>query len=144
MRPGVHYDLTYALVASWTSVRLLMALTALNSWHTKQIDYVLAFPQAPVEKELFMRIPRGFEVEGVDDPKNYVLKLHRNVYGQKQAGRVWNRYLVKKLTEDVGFVQSKVDECILYKGNVIYLLYTDDTILAGPDKSEIHEVIEQI
>ena len=49
----------------------------------------------------------------------YVLKLHQNVYGQKQAGRVWNRYLVKKLTEDVGFVQSKVDECILYKGNVI-------------------------
>ena len=144
MRPGVHYDLTYAPVASWTSVRLLMALTALNGWHTKQIDYVLAFPQAPVEKELFMRIPRGFEVEGVDDPKNYVLKLHRNVYGQKQAGRVWNRYLVKKLTEDVGFVQSKVDECILYKGNVIYLLYTDDTILAGPDKSEIDEVIEQI
>ena len=51
---------------------------------------------------------------------------------------------MKKLTEDVGFVQSKVDECILYKGNVIYLLYTDDTILAGPDKSEIDEVIEQI
>ena len=30
MRPGVHYDLTYAPVASWTSVRLLMALTTLN------------------------------------------------------------------------------------------------------------------
>ena len=74
MRPGVHYDLTYTPVASWTSVRLLMALTTLNGWHTKQIDHVLAFPQAPVEKELFMRIPRGFEVEGVDDPKNYVLK----------------------------------------------------------------------
>ena len=70
--------------------------------------------------------------------------FNRNVYGQKQAGRVWNRYLVKKLTEDVSFVQSKVDECILYKGNVIYLLYTNDTILAGPNKSEIDEVIEQI
>ena len=94
-RPGVHYDLTYAPVASWTSVQLLMALTTLNGWHTKQIDYVLAFPKVPVEKELFMRIPRGFEVEGVDDPKNYMLKLHQNVYGQKQAGRVWNCYLVK-------------------------------------------------
>ena len=51
---------------------------------------------------------------------------------------------MKKLTEDVGFIQSKVDECILYKGNVIYLLYTDNMILAGPDKSEIDEVIEQI
>ena len=51
---------------------------------------------------------------------------------------------MKKLTEDVSFVQSKVDECILYKGNVIYLLYTDDMILAGLDKSEIDEVIEQV
>ena len=51
---------------------------------------------------------------------------------------------MKKLTEDVGFIQSKVDECILYRGNVIYLLYTNDMILAGPDKSKIDEVIEQI
>ena len=51
---------------------------------------------------------------------------------------------MQKLTEDVSFVQSKVDECILYKGNVIYLLYTDDMILAGLDKSEIDEVIKQI
>ena len=86
MRPGVHYDLTYTPVASWMSVQLLMALTALNGWHTKQIDYVLVFHQVPVEKELFMRIPRGFEVEGDDDPKNYVLKLQQNVYGQKQSG----------------------------------------------------------
>ena len=50
---------------------------------------------------------------------------------------------MKKLTEDVSFVQSKVDECILYKENAIYLLYTNDTILAGPDKSKIDEVIEQ-
>ena len=51
---------------------------------------------------------------------------------------------MKKLTEDVSFVQSKVDECILCKGNVIYLLYTDNMILAGLDKSEIDEVIKQV
>ena len=37
-----------------------------------------------------------------------------------------------------------MDECILYKGNVIFLLYTNGTILAGPDKSKIDEVIKQI
>ena len=70
--------------------------------------------------------------------------MHQNFYGQKQAGQVWNHYLMKKLTEDISFAQSKVDKCILYKGNVIYLLYTNDTILAGPDKSKIDEVVEQI
>ena len=89
MKHGEHYDQTYAPVASWSSVRLVMALAAARGWHTTQIDYVLAFPQAPVEREIYMEIPRGFEMH--DDEKHakdYVLQLHQNVYGQKQAGRV--------------------------------------------------------
>jgi len=144
MKVGEHYDFSYSPVASWTSVKLLLALTALKGWHTQQIDYVLAFPQAPVERELYMEIPRGFEIKGVANTKDYVLKLHRNVYGQKNAGRVWNRFLVSKLVNEVGFVQSKIDECVFYKGSVIYVLYTDDSILAGPDKTELDKVIEEI
>ena len=143
MKHGEHYDMTYAPVASWTSVRLLLALSAIHGWHTTQIDYVLAFPQAPVERDIYMEIPKGFEVEGANR-KDYVLKIHRNIYGQKQAGRVWNKYLVDKLVNKVGFRQSKVDECVFYKGNVIYVLYTDDSILAGPDQKEIDSIIEQI
>jgi hypothetical protein len=144
MKAGVHYEETYAPVASWTSVRLLMALTALHDWKTTQIDYVLAFPQAPVEKELYMKIPQGFDLGEGENPKEFVLKLHKNVYGQKQAGRVWNKYLVERLVNQVGFTQSKIDECVFYKGNVIYVLYTDDSILAGPNQEEIDRVIEQI
>ena len=109
MKKGVHYDQTYAPVASWNSIRILLAMVAMKGWYTKQIDYVLAFPQAPVEKEIYMRVPKGFEVPNTD-PKEYVLRLNRNVYGQKQAGRVWNKYLVDKLVNQLGFIQSKVDE----------------------------------
>jgi Reverse transcriptase (RNA-dependent DNA polymerase) len=59
-----------------------------------------------------MKIPAGVELECGSDPKDYVLQLHRNMYGQKQAGRVWNQFLVAKLVE-IGFRQSKVDECLL-------------------------------
>jgi hypothetical protein len=144
MQHGVHYDQTYAPVASWSSVRLMLAIVAAHNWCTVQIDYVLAFSQAPVEKDLYMKIPTGFELDFPGKPTDYVLKLHRNVYGQKQAGRVWNKFLVDKLVNKVGFVQSEVDECIFFKGNVVYVLYTDDSILAGPDKSEIDQVIEDI
>jgi Reverse transcriptase (RNA-dependent DNA polymerase). len=58
MKKGVHYDQTYAPVASWSSIRTLLALTAIHNWHTVQLDYVLAFPQAPVEEEIYMEIPR--------------------------------------------------------------------------------------
>jgi hypothetical protein len=144
MKAGVHYDHTYAPVASWNSIRMVMALAATHNWHTTQIDYVLAFPQAPVEREIYMEIPKGCHIPGTSDQKLHVLKIHRNIYGQKQAGRVWNQYLVERLVNQVGFVQSKVDECVFYHGNVVYVLYTDDSILAGPDKAKIDNVIELI
>jgi hypothetical protein len=143
MRHGEHYDLTYSPVASWTSVRLLLALALVHNWHTTQLDYVLAYPQAPVEREIYMEIPKGIDIPGAKRGE-HVLKIHRNIYGQKQAGRVWNQYLVNKLTKEVGFSQSKVDECVFYRGNVMYVLYTDDSILAGPTKEEVDRAIEDI
>jgi hypothetical protein len=81
--------------------------------HTKTMDYVLAYTQAPVEKDLYMKIPKGFEIDkGCSN--NYVVKLHKNVYGQKQAGRVWNKYLVDKLVNKLRFKQSRVNKCVFY------------------------------
>ncbi len=55
MEKGIHYDLTYAPIVSWNSICLLLILVAVHGWVTKQIDYVSAFPQAPVEKEIYMK-----------------------------------------------------------------------------------------
>jgi hypothetical protein len=41
-------------------------------------------------------------------------------------------------------VQSKVDECVYYKGTVMYVLYTDDLILAGLAQNDIEQVIKDI
>jgi Reverse transcriptase (RNA-dependent DNA polymerase) len=143
MRQGVHYDQIYALVASWNSIRTLLILSALHKWHTRQIDYVLAFPQAPVEREIYMQIPRGFRINE-DDTRDYILQIHRDIYGQKQAGRVWNKYLTDILVNKVGFRQSEVNECVFYRGTVMYVLYADDSILAGPDITEIDRAIQDI
>ena len=114
----------------------------LHGWHTRQIDYVQACPQADIEVDLYMEIPKGFEVQG-SDPGEYVLKLHKNIYGQKQAGRVWNQHLVKRL-KSIGFKPSTSDECVFYKGNAIYALYTDDSILARPDPNELDCIIQEM
>ena len=93
-----------------------------NKWHTTQIDYVLAYPQAPIERDLYMEIPRGLELKG-KKKESHVLKLHRNIYGQKQAGRVWYKYLQEKLTS-IGFTKSAVDEGVFYrgKGTLLFVL----------------------
>ncbi len=70
-----------------------------------------------------MAIPKGFEMEG--DAQDYVLKLKKNLFGQKQAGRVWNQHLVDKLKEVLGFIPSEIYECLFYKGKSVFVLYTD-------------------
>ena len=84
-----------------------------------------------------MKLPKGIDIEGVDNPSEWVLELKRNLYGGKDAGRNWYLYLKGKL-ESIGFVRSSFDECVFYRGNCMYVLYTDDSILAGPDQAELN------
>ncbi len=79
----------------------------------------------------------------MEGDEEYVLKLKKNLFGQRQAGRVWNKHLVEKLKK-VGFVASQIDECLFYKGQSIFVLYTDDSILAGPDPKELDSIIEEM
>ena len=74
MIKGLNYNESYSPVASWNSVRAMLTMVAVNNWHTKQIDFVQAFPQAPAGKTLYLSVPRGFHIEG-GDRKDYVLKL---------------------------------------------------------------------
>jgi len=119
-----------------------MIIAAVNGWPTKQLDYVLAFPQAPIERDLYISIPKGYQIEN-EKNKDYALKLNKNLYGQKQAGKIWNDFLVQKLAA-VGFTQSKHDACVFYRKRVIYILYTDDSILTGPSSAEIEEAVQAI
>ena len=140
---GVNYWDTYAPVASWPIIRFLLILVLTKQWKTRQIDYVQAYTQADAETDLlYMKIPKGFTIDNAN-PKDYVLSIKKNIYGQKQAGRVWNRHLVQKLLM-AGFTQSNEDECVFYHGKCIYMLYTDDSILAGPTDEELDAVVQQM
>jgi hypothetical protein len=103
----------------------------------------MAFPQAPVERDLYMEIPKGVKLEGVEKSKAYVLRIIKNLYGQKQAGRVWYQYLSKGL-EEMGFVKSKIDECLFYYKSFLILIYVDDSIIMGPKQTQVAEIIQLI
>jgi hypothetical protein len=44
----------------------------------------------------------------------------------------------------LGFKASNIDECVFYYGKNIFIVYTDDTILIGPDQKEIDELIKRL
>ncbi len=72
-----------------------------------------------------------------------MLKLLKNIYGQKQAGRVWNEYLVDKL-RSIGFKPSLIDNCVFYRDDVIFMVYVDDGIFLGKDDEQLKAVIHEI
>jgi hypothetical protein len=129
-------------VVNWFSIRLTLVLSLIYQWTTRQIDFVLAFPQADVECELYMELPRGLIFDGCHRD-THCLKLLKNLYGQKQAGRVWHEYLVEGLIER-HFKQSIVDNCVFYKGSTILLVYVDDAIICGPSSKVIDEIIASL
>jgi hypothetical protein len=139
---GEHYTETYSPVIGWSTIRLFLILSILYGWHTRQLDFVMAYTQADIEKPLYMELPSGINYKGIDK-RDYVLKLLKNLYGQKQAGRVWNKYLLDGLSE-LGFTQSKVDECLLYRDDVAILIYVDDTILCSKSKMHLEKAIRDI
>ena len=138
---GVDYWETYAAALKWSSIRFFLTQTILNKWHTRQLDFVLAYPQADVECDLYLEVPQGFTFEG--SRKTHCLKLVKNLYGSKAAGRVWQQHLFKGLS-DLGFEQSKTDECVFYRGCTTFMVYTDDGIFCGPDKADIDKCMSDL
>ena len=136
---GINYWETYAATLLWPPIRFLLTLSIINKWHSKQIDFTLAYPQADVECDLYIELPKGFMIEG-DTNKEYCLQIIKNIYGQKQAGRTWALHLKAGL-QQIGFEQSAVDDCIFYKQSTIFMVYVDDGIFMGPDAKHIDQCI---
>ena len=139
---GVHYWDTYAPVVTWQTVRLFLILSLLLGWQSRQLDFIMAYPQAPAEMPLYMRLPQGYKRSGMSR-KMHALKLIRNVYGQKQASRVWNQYMDKGM-RDIGFTPSAFDPCLYYRGSVLFLVYIDDCIVFGPTAGAIDQVVKDL
>ncbi len=139
---GLNYYETYASVVTWFSIRLLIVIGIIFCWALRQVDFIMAYPQAPIECNMYIELPQGIQAsEG--DSKDTVLKLLKNIYGQKQAGHVWNAYLVDKLSS-IGFKASLIDNFVFYHNNIIFMVYVDDGIFLGKDNNQLKQVIQEI
>jgi hypothetical protein len=136
---GVNYWETHSPVVNWFSIRLCLIMLLIFKWETRQIDFVLAFPQADAECDLFMQFPRGATLPGVHR-STHCLKLEKNLHGTRQAGQVWNRHLVEGPVNKMKFKQSAVNKCVFYRGTTILLICVDDGILCGPSSDKIRVI----
>jgi hypothetical protein len=89
-----------------------------------------------------MELPQGIKTT-TGNTKDHVLKLLKNLYGQKQAGRVWNSFLVDKLTS-LGYTSSLIDDCVFFCGDIIFMVYADNCIFLGNDDAQLQQAIKEI
>ena len=82
-----NYFKTYSPVVTWYTVCLLLILSILLKWQNRQVDFVLAFPQAKIKYDMYMELSKGIETKH-GNGKTHGLKLLKNLYGQNQAGQV--------------------------------------------------------
>jgi hypothetical protein len=87
-------------------------------------------------------VPQGIQVAN-GNSKDHVLELLKNIYGQKQAGRVWNSFLVNKLMS-IGFQPLTINDCVFFHDDIIFMVYVDDGIFIGNDDSQLKEAIREI
>ena len=143
---GDNYWETYSPVVNMLSVRLLLSLAKIYNLDSKAIDFVLAFPQADLDVDIWMYLPIGFQVDGqteADSDRRYILKLNKNLYGLKQASYNWFEKLKEGLTSR-GFVPSKIDPCLYLKEGMIVLTYVDDCIIVGNSMKDIDAFVKSM
>ena len=75
-------------MATYTSIRTILALDTVMKWMIHQMDFKTSFLKGVVKDEVYVEQPLGFETH---DRKTHVCKLKKALYLLKQAPRKWYR-----------------------------------------------------
>lgn len=141
---GVDYTEKYSPVVSWSTVRMMMCLSASQGLQTKQVDFSNAFVQAELsdDEHIYVAIPKGFDFGGSNEEEQ-VLKLRRSLYGLVQAPLYWGNHL-KNALHNVGLKQSVSDPCMYIGDELIALTYVDDVLFFGKSAPMIESKIKAL
>jgi hypothetical protein len=139
--PGQDFTFTFAPVARWDSIRTLLCLSAIHDYELRQLDVKTAYLNGPLDEEIYMKAPDGF---------NYACpywRLRKGLYGLRQAGRQWYLTLHDAYT-DLGYTRCESDWSVytrrLPSSLSLSATSVDDILLASDSKVESDSAAAQI
>jgi hypothetical protein len=114
-----------------TSMRIIFSIAAHLELELEKIDIKTAYLHGKIDSEVYVCQPPGFI-----DPQhpNKVYQLIGNLYGLKQAAKIWNSKFHNSLLQ-IGLQQVSVDPCIYVRNakndTLILGIHVDDCLIAG-------------
>ena len=127
----------YASVATYASLRVIMALACQFGWDFDHYDVSAAFLNAKPRRKIYMRQPPGFEVKGKED---WIIELQKCLYGDPEAGSCWQQLVVETLiaygartgyAEDNAWIISKNNQ------HIEVVIWVDDFFVSGNCKGSL-------
>lgn len=141
---GIDFEEAFAPVARLETIRLILAMATKENWLVHHLDVKSAFLHGDLKEEVYVSQPVGFLVKGKE---NMVYRLHKALYGLRQAPRAWNIQLDRSLKR-LGFTRCAHEQAVykVHKPNLILIVgvYVDDLIVTGSSEKGILEFKEKM
>ena len=135
---GRDYDETFAPVARYESLKIVLAMATILDMEVHQMDVCTAFLNGKLEEEIYM-----VEPEGHTTGQTNVCKLLKSLYGLKQAGRIWYQLLHSFLVKN-GFRRCHKEYCIYIlkddDSTTIIVVYVDDLTIASTSIDRVNSI----
>ena len=159
-REGIDFKETYAPLAKFASLRVLLTLVTLEDLDREQVVIVTAFLYGDLEETVYMRVPDGISPlegdqflghDGTLQPieqasseqasPQLVWLLCRSLYGLRQSTRCFYRKLYDLLVSK-GYIRVPADYGVwVLHREVVLLVHVDDMQVFG-NRSAIDKLIE--
>lgn len=137
---GVDYEDVFATTASMQSIRVILWLVVFYNMSFWKVDIRTFYLYGTLEETIYMKQPPGYEVG--DD---LVCKLHKSLYGLKQAMRCACKVLAEKFLK-YGLFPLKTDSNVYFRKNddgvIICFAWSDDIGVVGTSRDVVTVFVE--
>lgn len=103
---GTDFYPTYTPTLRLDSQHAVLTLPAIQRRILRQLDVKDAYPNGELQEEIYMCQPEGY-----NNGSGRVCRLHKTLYGLKQAGRAWNTKFNGEIIS-LGFTRTTSDPCV--------------------------------
>ena len=130
MRCGINYYDTYSSVVGYDTLRAMLTISAVTGDKISQADIGNAYVASSPAEGTIVYCTQAPGLEEAD-PKDYVYKMNRNLYGVPFSGRTF-QLVLEKFMDSLGFKRCGSDKCVYIKSvndhRIIVLTYVADLI----------------